>query len=182
MALSDVEFEVLRRTIAARGTARMVMLPFAILAWAALAAAVFEGTVPPAGAVLALIVLLAGFEAVHALHVGVERIGRFLRVYYEGGPAVPQWETTVTALPPAPRGGAVDPLFTLVFGCAAVTNFVPVVFGRRPGLILLAGILHLAFLVRIVLARRASLAQRTTDVDAFRALRKTSAATGPSRE
>jgi len=35
--LSDSEYAVLRHTIAARGTARMVLFPIAMIAWAVLA-------------------------------------------------------------------------------------------------------------------------------------------------
>jgi hypothetical protein len=37
----------------------------------------------PVAALFTLAILAAGFEAVHALHVGPERLGRSLQVYYE---------------------------------------------------------------------------------------------------
>ena len=38
----------------------------------------------PCCSLVSLSVLVGGFEAIHALNVGVERIGRYLQVYYEG--------------------------------------------------------------------------------------------------
>ena len=64
-----------------------------------------------------LAILVGGFESINALHVGVERIGRYLQVFYEGMPA-PAWETTTMAAASRLRGGGVDPLFTVVFSAA----------------------------------------------------------------
>ncbi|PYR66408.1 MAG: hypothetical protein DMF88_16425 [Acidobacteria bacterium] len=83
MSLSDTEYSVLRKTIAARGTARMVLFPVTMIAWASLALIVLTLAEAPVASLLPLAVLAAGFEAIHALHVGVERIGRYLQVYYE---------------------------------------------------------------------------------------------------
>jgi len=171
MSLSEIEFEVLRRTIAARGTARMVVFPLATIGWAGLAATVLAGAVPPVGALFSLTILISGFEAVHALHVGVERIGRYLRVFYEDSHGGPQWETTVTAIGPALPGGGVDPLFSIAFSCAAVANFIPLLaWPSSPAVLTSAAILHLTFLVRIIRARRAALRQRAADLGSFRAL------------
>jgi len=52
---------------------------------------------------------IGGFEAIHALHVGAERIGRYLQVYYEDAPDAPRWETTAMAVGPALPGGGIDP-------------------------------------------------------------------------
>ena len=37
MSLSETEYAVLRQTIAARGTARMILFPVTMIAWASLA-------------------------------------------------------------------------------------------------------------------------------------------------
>ena len=119
MSLRDDEFRVLRETIATRGTVRMVLVPAALSGWALLAGAALlfddEAMLLPT---FSLIVLIAAFEAVHALHVGVERVGRYLQVFYESGAGGPQWESTAMRLGPGLPGSGVDPLFTLVF-CAA---------------------------------------------------------------
>src|SRR5262245_49033524 len=117
--LSEIEFTVLRQTIAARGTARMALVPVTIIGWAALTLwLVLFGNIP-VGSLFSLGVLVAGFEAVHALHVGAERIGRYLQVYYESESQGPRWETSVMAVGPALPGGGIDPLFTAVFAGAA---------------------------------------------------------------
>jgi hypothetical protein len=114
-ALPDAEYSVLRHTIASRGTVRMVLFPVVMIAWAALALMVLTFGDAPIAALYPLAVLVGGFEAIHALHVGVERIGRYLQVYYENPEAGPRWENTVMAVGPALPGGGIDPLFTVVF-------------------------------------------------------------------
>ena len=73
---------------------------------------------------LPLAVLVGGFEAIHALHVGAERIGRALQVQHEAGGDGPQWETAAMTVGPALPGGGVDPLFSLVFVGAAALNLM----------------------------------------------------------
>src|SRR2546430_1883258 len=125
MSLSDTEYAVLRQTIAARGTARMVLFPVTIIAWATLALIVLTYAEAPVASLLPLAVLVAGFEAIHALHVGVERIGRYLQVYYENSETGPRWETTVMSVGPSLPGGGIDPLFSIVFVCALFVNIAP---------------------------------------------------------
>jgi hypothetical protein len=124
-ALPDAEYAVLRHTIASRGTARMVLFPVVMIAWASLALLVLTFADAPIASLYSLAVLAGGFEAIHALHVGVERIGRYLQVYYENAEAGPRWESTVMAVGPALPGGGIDPLFTVVFTCAAFVNVIP---------------------------------------------------------
>jgi hypothetical protein len=86
---------------------------------------VAAGTAPASsgGAFLALVTqvpLAAGFEAVFALHVGVERIGRYLQVFHEDAGGPPAWERHAMAFGPPSAGGRVDPLFSGLFAAAAV--------------------------------------------------------------
>jgi len=83
MSLHESEFTVLRHTIASRGTVRVVLLVVTVLGWSALTVVLLLFSTLPVASVYPLAVLAAGFEAIHALHVGVERIGRYLQVYYE---------------------------------------------------------------------------------------------------
>jgi hypothetical protein len=171
MSLTDTEFRVLRETIAARGTVRVALLPVTIAAWALVSGAFLVFTELPFAGVFSLAVLVAGFEAIHALHVGVERIGRYLQVYYETGPDKPRWESTAMRLGPGLPGGGVDPLFTLVFGLATLVNLVPAFVPSPPASDLLALIaLHLVFVIRVVRARGAAARQRAVDLETFRAL------------
>jgi hypothetical protein len=171
MSLSDAEFTVLRRTIATRGTVRMILFPVAMLGWATLALIVLMFSEPPVAALFPLAALVGGFEAIHALHVGVERIGRYLQVYYENPETGPRWETTATAVGPALPGGGIDPLFTTVFASAAFVNIIPALMPPRTqtevGVI---GVLHLAFVIRVVRARGAAARQRAVELESFRAI------------
>jgi hypothetical protein len=83
MSLTESEFTSLRRTITVRGTVRMALLPVTLLGWAIVALLLLLFGELPAAVVFPLAVLVGGFEAIHALHVGAERIGRYLQVYYE---------------------------------------------------------------------------------------------------
>jgi hypothetical protein len=171
MTLSESEFAALRQTISSRGTTRMVLLPVTLAGWAGAALLGDIGGVPHA-TLFALIVLAAGFEAIHALHAGVERIGRYLQVFYEGSPGSPKWETTAMAVGPALPGGGVDPLFTVVFGLAALVNLIP---AFMPWPAPLEGgfiaTVHVVFLVRLVRARVAAARQRAVELESYRAIK-----------
>jgi hypothetical protein len=169
--LAEAEFNALRQTIAARGTTRMVLLPVTLMGWASLTLVLLLFGELPVASLLSLAVLVAGFEAIHALHVGVERIGRYLQVCYEGQPDGPRWETTAMAVGPALPGGGIDPLFSVIFICAAVINLIP------PGLpgptpLEMVGVVvpHGVFVFRVLRARGAAARQRAVELESFRAL------------
>ena len=169
--LAETEFAVLRQTIASRGTTRMVLLPVTFLGWAALTVVLLLFAELPVAALLSLAVLVAGFEAIHALHVGVERIGRYLQVCYEGEPDGPRWETTAMAVGPALPGGGIDPLFSVLFICATVINLIPPALPSPTPLELTAVLVpHAAFIVRVLRARGAAARQRAVELESFRAL------------
>jgi len=170
--LQQSEFAVLRQTIAWRGTARMVLVPLTFTAWAGLGLVVMLFGDVPVAALFTLVVLTAGFEAVHALHVGVERIGRFLQVYYEEQQDGPRWETSVTSVGPGLPGGGIDPLFTFVFAAAAFLNMMLVLLpGPSRTELGVIGILHVGFVLRLVRARGASARQRAVELESFKAVR-----------
>ena len=76
MSLTESEYTALRHTIASRGTARMTLLPVTVIGWALVAGTltVIGGT--PAASLFSLMVLAGGFEAIHAMHVGVDHHAR----------------------------------------------------------------------------------------------------------
>jgi hypothetical protein len=173
MGLTESEFTVLRTTIATRGTARIILLPATFFAWSAVISVLLvAGQLGPVDSVFSLAVLVAGFEAIHALHVGVERIGRYVQVYYETGSDGPLWETTCMSVGPALPGGGVDPLFSVLFASAAVANLTPVFLSSpmRATLAIVA-LLHAAFLVRVGRARWAAARQRAVELESYRAIR-----------
>jgi hypothetical protein len=150
----------------------MVLLPVTLLGWASLALVILLFTELPVAALLSLAVLVGGFEAIHALHVGVERIGRYLQVYYEREHDGPRWETTVVAVGPALPGGGIDPLFTLVFVCAAIVNMLPAIVPQPTRMEFgIVGAFHVAFIFRVVRARGAAARQRAVELETFRAIK-----------
>jgi len=172
MSLAESEFTALRQTIASRGTTRIVLLPVTLLGWSALACQLLFVSDVPLASIFSLAVLVAGFEAIHALHVGVERIGRYVQVYYESSEDGPRWETTAMKVGPALPGGGIDPLFTVVFVCATVSNLIPALLPSPTRLELaLIGLLHAAFLVRLVRARGAAARQRAVELESYRAIK-----------
>ena len=172
MTLPESEFTILRQTISSRGTTRIVLLPVTLLGWAALACQLLFVSDVPLASLFSLAVLVAGFEAIHALHVGVERIGRYVQVYYESREDGPRWETTAMKVGPALPGGGIDPLFTVVFICATVINLIPALL-PSPSRVQLGvlGLLHVAFLVRLIRARGAAARQRAVELESYRAIR-----------
>lgn len=173
MGLTESEFTVLRQTISSRGTARIILLPVTLLGWGAIVSALLlSGSHLPVASLFSLAVLAGGFEAIHALHVGVERIGRYLQVYYEAGIDAPQWETTCMMVGPALPGGGVDPLFSFLFASAALANILPAFFPSPSRLeAFVIGLLHAAFLLRVARARWAAARQRTVELESYRAIR-----------
>ena len=123
----------------------------------------------PLAVLLSFGVLVAGFEAVHALHAGVERIGRYVQVCYERDADGPRWESAAMSVGPALPGGGVDPLFSIVFVGAAALNMaasVPVAPIWQEWLVL--AIVHAGFILRILRARAAAKRQRTVELERFR--------------
>ena len=140
----------------------------------------------PLLALIPLVVLGGGFEAVWGLHVGVERIGRFIQVTYESAQDGASWETTAMRASPGLPGGGADPLFTVVFAAATLVN-LGVAFVAQPTpieVVLLFGC-HAALLLRLGTGADrcgASAPRRSRRVDRGAPGRATvSAAAGPVR-
>lgn len=170
--LSEAEFTTLRQTIAWRVTVRMVLVPVTVIGWGALSLTLLLSAAPAVAVVLPLLVLVAGFEAVHALHVGAERIGRYLQVYYEGDAHGPRWETTAMAVGPVLPGGGIDPLFSAVFISAAAANLLPAVAARlAPTTLLLVAALHAVVVFRVIRLRSAAARQRAVELESFTGLK-----------
>ena len=173
MSPSQSEFTVLRQTIAARGTVRMILLPVTVIGWTSVTAALLQGlTVPGLLALVPLSVLIAGFEAIHALNVGVERIGRYLQVYYEGRVDGPMWETTAMSVGPGLPGGGIDPLFTVVFIAASALNLTLAAPELRTMTEIVTVVpMHAIFWIRVIRARGAAARQRAVDLETYRAVK-----------
>lgn len=170
-SLRTEEFAALRATIRERGTRRVTLVVATFMAWAVLSLITEIWIATPVATLVPLLVLTAGFEAAFALHVGVERIGRYLQVEYEGSPEGPAWEHTAMRFgaAPGPSVGTVDPLFSSLFIFATALNIVPAVLstvgveggGTELGVF---GLVHLALVIRIVRARAYAAKQRALDL------------------
>ena len=168
-APDQTEYRELRATIRERGTARTWYFLIAIIAWAALTITIAALAAPPLSALVTLVVLVAGFEAVFAVHVGVERIGRYVQVAYEDVSA--GWEHAAMGFG-RPRGAATtDALFAVPFALAGILNLVPALLAgpTREELTFVGGA-HALFMLRIAAARAAAKRQRAVDLARFREL------------
>ena len=115
------------------------LVPIIFIGWAATAIATAAVITVAISTLVPLIVLVAGFETLFALHMNVERIGRYLQVFHEadGG-----WEQVAMAFGQRFPGGP-DPLFAQLFVLAISMNFLPVVLGGELPEIVVLAVLHL---------------------------------------
>ncbi|MGH9315363.1 MAG: hypothetical protein ACRD09_12640 [Vicinamibacterales bacterium] len=179
--IEQAEFEALRATIRERGTARIVLFFAVVAVWAALVVATTAAFALPIASLLPLLVLAAGFEATSSLHIGVERIGRYIQTAHEPRIAAdqpgseiagPLWETTAMQFGGRGRAIGSDALFSVVYVLAAAVNFLFVlvaltaVGSEMIGL----GAAHAMFLWRVLTLRRAAAGQRDADLKVFREL------------
>jgi hypothetical protein len=167
------EYRALRDTIRERGTARVYVLLVGFVAWAALALAhgMFGGQ--PLATLVPLGVLAAAFEAIYALHTGVERVGRYLQVRFEE--AGDGWESAAMAYGQRFGGGGPDPLFGAMFWLAAALNLLLMpafIAGLTAAEWAVVGSAHLLFALRVGDARRRAGRQRAVDLERFRELRR----------
>jgi hypothetical protein len=169
------EYRALRATILARGTARVWVFVAGMVSWSALVIAVASLASLPVATLLPLLALAAVFEAVFALHTGIERVGRYIQVFYEAeadGSPSRKWEQTAMAFGRIAAPSGSDPLFSGFFLVATIFNFVPAILaGALPVEWLVIGLAHVFFLVRVAIARRHAAHQRTTDLAHFEKLR-----------
>ena len=167
---SQAEYEALRETIRDRGTVRMCAVLGGLVAWGALVVALLIAQLEVGVTLVPLLVLAATFEVNFFIHTGVERIGRYIQVFYEEREGAAGWETIAMRYGTKFPSG-LDPLFSVVFGVAAAVNCsIAIAAAPRPWWIGLSLAAHLAFAYRIVSARAAARSQRGVDLDRFRAL------------
>jgi len=164
----DYEYRALRDTIRQRGTARLVIVPVTFIGWAATAGAMAAVITVAVSTVVPLMVLAAGFEAVFALHMNVERIGRYLQVFHEraGG-----WEHVAMNYGRRFPGSGPDPLFARLFIFGTSANFLPAVLIGEPIEVGAIAIAHLVLIYRIRMAAAAAARQRAEDLDRYQQLR-----------
>jgi hypothetical protein len=167
--LAGSEYETLRATIRERGTMRIYVVLVGITSWGALAATLVLTGVQGGVILVPLLVLAATFELNFYVYSVVERIGRYIQVFYEEPNAWGGWETTAMKYGAAFPAGF-DPLFFNIFAIAAAVNFLTSLEVATPGWRATSLLLHAAFAYRIVTARKAAASQRALDLDRFRSL------------
>ena len=167
------EYNALRATIRERGTTRVWVVLIGTVGWAAAALATVGLAVPPIVTLIPLLVLATTFEITFALHTGVERIGRYIQVFFEDQAGGAAWEHRIMEFG---RSGArrlsTDPLFVRGFLLGTLLNLLTVVVSG-PLVIEWAvlGIAHALLAVRILMARREASGQRAADLARFRELK-----------
>lgn len=161
------EYRALRETISQRGSVRTCVFAGGLAAWGIVSLATTFVAIPLI-TVLPLVLLAGTFEAVFALHVGVERIGRYLQVFHDD-----RWEQTAMAFGAPLAGTGSDPLFAIFFGLAAMCNFVPVLLAQpvRIELAMIGGA-HALFIIRLIVARQVAGRQRAADLERFRQIKE----------
>jgi hypothetical protein len=165
------EYEALRDTIRERGTARVWIALLGLLGWAALVMATVALDSLPILTLVPLLLLAGAFEIVFSIHTGVERVGRYLQVFFEEG--APGWEHQAMEFGRRFPGRAPDPLFSGVFAAAVCLNFLPVTFtDAYPIEYISLGGLHLLVIGRILVARFRAGRQRAEDLERFRQLKE----------
>ena len=169
------EYRSLRAAIRERGALRSVLFVVTIVGWAVSAALVAALLALPLASLLPLVVLAAGFETGHALHVGAERIGRYLYVRYESGMTPPLWESSIAAFGSGHRampfgGGPSGAHFAAIYVAAVVLNALVTALGATAGELGAIATIHVLVIARIVAARRATLNQRQRDQERFEAI------------
>ena len=172
--LGDLEYKALRDTIRERSSIRVCAILIGLAAWGALAVAILVADGAGAATMVPFVVLVATFEVSYFVHTGVERIGRYLQVFYEEGQGAVGWETTVMNYGvrfPAKS----DPLFLTLFVSAGLLNFVSSfpLASRRPGWVLVSLVAHGWFGWRLLTTRELAASQRARDLEHFRTLRST---------
>ena len=181
--LSRSEYLVCRRTIATRGALRPILVLAGLGIWGALLTAVLVLIPYSIASVIPLLVLVATFEIIRPLHFGVERIGRYLQVFYEerGEPDrplthTPAWERVAMQCGRVPGAGG-HPLFAPLFLLATITNYLAVLL-PGPATIELAALAvpHLSFVAWLIVSDRAMRRQRDIELARFRALRESAPA------
>jgi hypothetical protein len=165
---AHAEYAALRATIRERGTTRVWIFATGVAVWAALTTAALAMALPPIAALLPLTTLAATYEAVRALHVGVERIGRYLLAFHAD-----EWEQQAGAFGSPAGAMRADPLFTTPFIIAAVLTLIPLMTTTPIVLDWIAGGGGAAALIgRVLYTRTAAARQRAVDTARFEELRR----------
>lgn len=169
------EYKALRDTIRERGTARHWIVIVGLAVWAGLVIAAGVMNAVPALTLVPLLFLACVFEVVFTLHTGVERVGRYVQVFFEAHEEAASWEHVAMAYGRTFGGGGIDALFSPIFWAAAILNFIPVSLSQPVAADWpIVGLAHLVFIVRVWRAKRQAAGQRAVDLERFTKLKNDS--------
>ena len=172
------EYRALRATIRQRGTARFWLLVVGLAVWSALVVATAALAALPVATLLPLLFLTAVFEVIFALHTGVERVGRYVQVFYE--PDGLGWEHAAMSYGRLFKSGGMDALFSPLFWLAALLNLIPAVLGGPLAIDwAVVGVVHGLFAWRVWAALHQAGRQRAEDLQRFTQLKAESARPAP---
>ena len=172
------EYKALRATIRERGTTRVWIVLERLTGCALTTVATVALAAPPVVTFIPLLLLVATFEIAYSLHMGVERIGRYIQVFFEDDGGAPGWEHRIMNFPATgpTRPGGGDPLFGTSFWVAALANIIPAIFiGPLPVEWVIIGAGHLMFVLRVAVARQQAGRQRVLDLARFRDMKGSAA-------
>lgn len=173
------EYAALRATIRERGTVRMALVPVVFIGWAAVAVATAAVITVALSTLVPLLVLAAGFEAIFALHVTVERVGRYLQAFHEADGR--GWEHVAMAFGREFPATGPDALFSRLFVFAVSINFLPAALGGTPWEAAIVALCHVALIYRVRAAGRFAATQRADDLRRFAQLRAAPPLPDPDR-
>lgn len=166
------EYEALRATIRERGTARPWIVLAGLLGWALISLAVAAWGTDPIEVAIPLVVLVGTFEIVFAMHTGVERVGRYIQVFFETDTETARWEHVAMTFGRQFGGGGMDALFSPVFWVATLFNLIPAVLMEAAAQEwAIVGALHALVAWRIRSARGQAATQRAVDLERFTLLK-----------
>lgn len=170
------EYIALRATIRERGTTRVWIVLAGISSWAVTALLAVALAPSPTATLMPLVLLATAFEITFALHIGVERIGRYLQVFHEESGGRASWEHRIMEFGRgAHRLAGTDPLFSRYFALATVLNVFPAVIAAPIAVEwIVIGAGHALFLGRLVAARQAATRQRAEDLARFEHIKRES--------
>src|SRR5262245_681456 len=169
------EYNALRATIRERGTTRVWIVLIGTIGWAAVALVSAAVAAPPLLTLIPLLVLATTFEITFALHTGVERVGRYIQVFFEEPGGIAGWEHRIMEFGRSgTRRLSTDPLFARSFLLGVVLNFVTALSsGPLASEWVVLGFAHALLAARVLIARRQAAGQRAADLVRFREIRDT---------
>lgn len=175
--VSIQEYQTLRETIRTRGSLRLTLCLAGLAAWGLALIAVLAWLPNPIAGTIPLVLLLTTFEVNRMLHLGIERIGRYLQVFHDEAAVTtsdtPAWERTAMALGPSVPGAGGHPLLLPIFMLATLVNALSVVLpGPLPLELAVLSLPHIAFAVWMLYADRGMRRQRARELERFRALKR----------